>query len=68
MMHVLQNGTRWLLFITVKSNIFLSPNDSEPCFGTSGDAVSASEHTTGITGLYERLCMLTSVKWLLTSH
>lgn len=35
---VLQNGTRWLLFITAVGSSFFSlhPLDSEPYFGTSG--------------------------------
>lgn len=35
--HVLQNGTRWLPFITVvEDNIFPHPHDSESYFGTFG--------------------------------
>lgn len=35
--HVLQNGTRWLPFVTVvEDNIFPHPCDSELYFGTSG--------------------------------
>lgn len=35
--HVLQNGTRWLSFITVvEDNIFPRPRDSEPYFSFFG--------------------------------
>lgn len=38
--HVLQNGTKWLPFITVvEDNIFPHPHDSEPYFGTFGHPV-----------------------------